>query len=74
MELPANPAEGNYRAVYDKAQREMLKWFVGWGDESCPHQTKRVLTSYPPPIRRKFCLECWQELRKLAEKIKEGKI
>ncbi|KKM24290.1 hypothetical protein LCGC14_1606620 [marine sediment metagenome] len=45
----------------DQTVKDMLRWFLEWGEEACE--------KHPPYyLKKRGCSECWQELKdKLAE-------
>ena len=46
--------------ILQAQQKEMLRWFVEWGNENCPHS---AIIIEP----RMYCELCWLELKQLAE-------
>lgn len=67
IELPENPFYRDGAAKgYAQCQKEMLRWLVVWGDEDCRGEDHWG-TIYSPPKKKHRCLDCWQELKELAE-------
>ena len=72
IKLPENPykpvlndTDEIWANIVDVRDRDMLKWFVEWGEGDCSHQPRAGRL-------RRQCYKCWQEPQdKLAEM--EGK-
>ena len=47
------------RAVARKAEQEAWRQVIEWGEEDCPHVYRKR--------GKKWCGDCWQELKKLVE-------
>ena len=65
IELPENPFYRDGAAKgYAQCQKEMLRWFVEWVEEDCPHKKE----GWHTPRWRSECYKCVKELKeKLAE-------
>lgn len=50
------------RLVVRKAEDELLKQVIEWGEEDCPHHDERAAQrNYD---KKRECPLCWQELKK----------